>query len=220
MPEIFTANTPVTDPPPVAATASAKQKGLNRLFPGGALSAFMVKPRGIRFETQETEEEILLLLRAHPVTNSNWIFITLVLIGVPFFFGPFLLRLNILPSGIPAGYFIMLPFLWYLGTVGYAFTNFLKWYFNIYIVTNRRVVDIDWLNLLYKQISSTQLEKIQDVTYKQGGILDSFFDFGNVFIQTAGTEANFEFIAVPQPEKVVRQINEILEKHKQDGGGL
>jgi membrane protein YdbS with pleckstrin-like domain len=75
-------------------------------------------------------------------------------------------------------------------------------------------VDVDWLNLLYKKLSTTQLGRIQDVTYKQGGLLDLFFDYGDVFIQTAGTEQNFEFEKVPQPQSVVRAIDELIEERK------
>lgn len=177
-----------------------------------ALSAFMVRPDGIKFETQEAKEEILLFMRRHLITNVPWVFSSLVLLVIPLIIVPLLVGTQTLPAGLPPGYFLILPLLWYLGTFGFVLVNFLHWYFNVYIVTNERVVDIDWENLLYKQISSTQLEKIQDVTYKQGGIIDSFFDFGNVYIQTAGTEPNFEFDAVPKPEHVVRQINAILEK--------
>ena len=174
----------------------------------------MVRPGGIRFETQEAKEEIILLLRRHPVTNVGWILVTLLLIIFPVFFFSFILSANIVPKNMPLGYFVVLPILWYLGTLGFAFTNFLFWYFNVYIVTNTRIIDIDWISILYKEFSSTQLSKIQDVTYKQGGILDSFFDFGTVYLQTAGTETNFEFELVPHPQHVVRQIDEILEKAK------
>ncbi len=180
----------------------------------GFLSAFMVKPDGVRFETQEDKEEILLFMRAHPITNLSWIFVTFVFLITPGFLLPLIISSFNIGISLPPGYFIVLPYLWYLAVVGYAFTNFLYWYFNVYIVTNQRIIDIDWLNLLYKKLSSTHLDKIQDVSYKQGGIMDSFFDFGNVFIQTAGTDPNFEFESVPHPDKVVREISQIVQNTK------
>lgn len=181
------------------------------------MSAFMVRPNGVRFETQQDEEEILLFMRQHLITNLGWILTTLVLFLIPMLVTPVLFSLGVVPQNLPPGYFLVLPLIWYLGVFGFAFTNFLHWYYNVYIVTNERVVDIDWISLLYKQLSSTQISKIQDVTYKQGGILDSFFDFGDVFIQTAGTEPNFEFAAVPKPNQVVREIDRIIE-NIQEGG--
>lgn len=180
------------------------------------LSPFMTKPNGVTFETQEPGEKVLLLMRQHPVMNVVWIVITLGLIVVPTIVAPLFFAAGILPKTMPVGFYLILPLLWYLGTIGYALTNFLHWYYNIYILTDQRVVDIDWISLLYKRVSSAQLEKIQDVAYKQGGVLDSFFDYGTVFIQTAGTDPNFEFEAVPAPYKVVKEINSILEQ-KQKG---
>ncbi len=197
-PDIFTSNNEKKTKAPTAS--------------GGALSAFMVRPKGIHFETQEPLEEVLLLMRRHPITNVSWILSVIALLTVPFFLGPVFLGSGLLNTDMPVGYFLVLPLMWFLGTFGYAFAAFLHWYFNVYIVTNHRIVDIDWLNLLYRRHSSTQLEKIQDVTYKQGGILDSFFDFGTVLIQTAGTDPNFEFESVPQPNKVMSQLNELIEK--------
>lgn len=181
------------------------------------LSSFIVRPNGFRFETQEEKEEILLFMRQHPIVLVGGIIATVGLFLLPGLLVSLLFGSGLLPSSIPPGYFFVLPLLWYLGLWGFAFTNFLHWYYNVYVVTNERVVDIDWISLLYKQLSSTQLEKIQDVTYKQGGVLDSFFDFGNVFIQTAGTEPNFEFEAVPKPNEVVEEINRILEERRTGG---
>lgn len=215
MPELFRAT---TDKPtniektPEIKSVEVKPKQRHRM-----LSAFMIRPDGVRFETQEDQEEILLFMRAHPITNVRWIVATLILLIVPMILLPLLAGTRLLPSEVPPGYYIVLPLVWYLGVFGFAFTNFLHWYFNVYIVTNQRVVDIDWINLLYKQLASAQLARIQDVTYKQGGILDSFFNFGNVFIQTAGTEPNFEFESVPKPDQLVREIDRIIEEHA--GGG-
>lgn len=193
------------------AVVKNEEKTLSGFWARKSLAAFLAKPKNIRFETQEKEEEIMLFLRRHPITNLGWILSALFLLVLPLFVSPFLLTLGFLPPGTPPGYFVVLPLIWYLGVFGFAFANFLTWYYNVNIVTNERLIDIDWLGLLYRRHSSTQLERIQDVTYKQGGILDSFFDFGSVFIQTAGTEPNFEFEHIPKPNEVASQINKILE---------
>ena len=48
------------------------------LFP-----AFYFHPQKVRFAEQEEDEQILLLLRQHWVTNLSWIFIALVSLLVP-----------------------------------------------------------------------------------------------------------------------------------------
>ena len=52
--------------------------------------------------------------------------------------------------------------------------------------------------------------KIEDVTSKTGGFLSSIFDYGNVFVQTAGTEANIEFVNIPKPSQVAQIINSLI----------
>src|SRR3990167_233922 len=193
-------------------TKEPVKKGKNGLTPkGGSLSTFAILPKDIRFETQEESEEIIIFLRQHFVVNAGWIFASIILGLLPAVVQIVLSGTDLIPP-LPACYYVVLPALWYLGLFGYIFVNFLHWYFNIYIVTNERVVDIDWVSLLYKHFASTRLDKVQDVSYKQAGILDLFFNFGHVYIQTAGSDQNFEFAAVPKPDVVVRQINELVEK--------
>ena len=57
-----------------------------------------------------------------------------------------------------------------------------------------------------------QLGKIEDITVKSGGYFESLFNYGSIFIQTAGTEANVEFIDVPYPSDAIQIINKLLSK--------
>jgi hypothetical protein len=101
------------------------------------------------------------------------------------------------------GLAFLLTFIW---------INILNWYFNVGIVTNKRVVDIDFHGIIYKEVTVARLNKIEDITVKSGGYFASFFDYGNVFIQTAGTEANVEFENIPFPSQVAQSINQLLGK--------
>jgi hypothetical protein len=78
------------------------------------------------------------------------------------------------------------------------------------LITNERIVDVDFYNVLYKEVTATRIEKIEDVTSKSGGFIESFFHYGDVFVQTAGNELNIEFLEVPSPSRVVRIINDLM----------
>jgi len=186
--------------------------------PASPLTAYAVYPDNVRFDTQAEEEQIILLLRKHWITNLPWLFATFFLLfAPPIVFPYFLLRhppIGGLPP-LPLNFLLVLFAFWYLVTFGFALVNFIVWYFNVYIVTNERIVDVDFLHLLYKQLSSTRIARIQDITYKLGGVSRALFDFGDVFIQTAGTEPNFDFLAVPHPEAVVRKIAELMEARQE-----
>ena len=70
------------------------------------------------------------------------------------------------------------------------------------------------MHLLYKEFSEARIDKIQDLTYRSGGVFAAFFNFGDVHVQTAGELPNFEFDSVPSPERVVETIAELSKKAK------
>ena len=153
------------------------------------LAAFVVRPRQLTFETQEAQEKVLLLLRRHVITNVPWI-AGAVLMSL----APAAVRV-ILPEvdWVPGRFQLMLTVMWYLLTAGLVLEKFLSWYFNVYIVTDERIVDIDFYSLIYKEISDTKIERIQDVTVVQGGVIRALFNFGTVNIQTAGERRELGF---------------------------
>ena len=189
-----------------------KPPGIKDLF-----SAFSVCPAGVSFGESEEGETILLLLRAHLVTNIPWIAISFLLLIIPLILLPLLSGLG--SFGVGAGAGLVFILFWYAGTLTYAFLNFLYWYFNVYIVTNERIIDTDWYSVVIRKVSSTQIAKIQDVSATQVGVFPGVFDYGNVQIQTAGEEENFEFVSVPHPQLIAKQINELMEKEEKEGEG-
>ncbi len=173
------------------------------------LTAFAVNPYGVRFETQEAEEQIVLFLRQHLIVNVPWIALTIIFLLAPSVLFPFVIRS--LPAPLPFPYLLVGTLSWYLVIAGFALVNFLHWFFNIYIVTNERVIDIDFQYLLFKRFSQAELERIQDISYTAGGIIATVFNYGNVYVQTAGEMPNLEFLAVPRPDKVVEKIRSLTE---------
>jgi len=177
--------------------------------------AFLAKPEKVFFASQHYEEKVLLLLRQHPITQVKWIVISILLCFVPFLFQ----SVGLL-SFLPASYQFASTVGWYLVILGYVLQSFLAWFYNVYIVTDERVVDVDFYSLLFKNISSAKIDKIEDITNQAGGVLAAAFDLGTIKVQTAGTEAEFEFENVPQPAKVAAFLNEMLveeEKEKMEG---
>ena len=163
----------------------------------------------IKFETYEPGEKILLLLRSHPFTQIglavNIIILIFVLILINFIVSSFLAMNQIFLLNCFAIAFIL----------SYVWFSFLNWYFNVGIVTNRRVIDIDFTEILYKEITVAMLDKIEDITVKSGGYFESYFDFGTIYIQTAATkDVNVVFDAIPHPSQTVDIIEKLLTKRK------
>lgn len=198
-------------PPPV------KNKSRLQVI-GKLLASYQFMPEDIKFETQSPGETVLLLLRKHWITNIVWIFTSLVFIITPIIFFPVLI-LNInLDQYISMSAISFISIFWYLITFTYIYVNFLLWSFNVWIVTNERVIDIVFINLLNKKYAETRIAKIEDITMRTGGFIRSVMDFGDVHVQTAAKEAVFLFSAVPHPEKIVRILNELMGKEENKGG--
>lgn len=178
---------------------------------GNPLAQFAVWPVGVKFESQDPKEEVLLMLRRHFITNVPWIFGFVAMILAP-------LTLSFFPvmDFLPDRFKTITLLFWYLFSVGFALEQFLSWYFNVYIVTDERVVDVDFYNLIYKEVSSTKIDKIEDVTYVTGGALRSLLNFGTVTVQTSAEKREFEFEDVPHPEKVTGFLNEMILEEEQE----
>jgi len=168
------------------------------------LMAFSYMPRNVKFETKESQEKVVLLLRKHPITNIGWIVIAFIMVLAPATLGIFPI-IEFLPSNFK----LITISGWYLITSAFVIENFLGWFFNVNIVTDERILDFDFHNLVHKEVSEAKTEDIQDVTYTVGGTLGTVINYGNVLIQTAAEEQKFEFLKIPKPDKVAKILREL-----------
>ncbi len=179
-------------------------KGFSESERRGLFSAFNPYPQNINFETRESDEKIVLMLRQHPILNVKWIFIGIILFLLPFFIGKTGI-LDLLPKGYP----LVVVMTWYLVSFAYVIEGFFKWYFNVFFITTRRVIDVDFFNLIDRRVSDAEIEKIQDVTYSTGGAIGTTLNYGDVLIQTASEIQQISFEKVPNPEKVADILDDL-----------
>jgi len=187
-----------------------KKKGEKEITP---LSSFYKNHLGVWFQNQEEDEEIILFLRQHFITNIPWIATSIALIFVPlvlFFLFPTTNGSFFGLSLFTAQFTTVFIIFYYLVVLTYAFVSFITWYYNIFIVTKKRVVDIDFSDLVYHNVALTKLNLVQDIDYTQIGFVRSLFNYGDVFIQTAGDKPNFEARAVPKPAKIAQIIEDLI----------
>lgn len=171
-------------------------------------TAYEDYPSEVTFSEQEEGEEVVLLLRRHFITNLPWIVFSLFLIILPVFF-PLIIRSFPFPQLSPSTVILMLAF-YYLIIMGFVLLNFTLWYFHVGLITTLRVLDIDLAGILYRQVTVTRHENVEDVTYSQTGFRPSLFNYGNVHVQTAGTQENVEFDRVPRPSKVADTLSDLV----------
>ena len=175
-------------------------------------SSFLVHPKVISFSERNQDEQIYLALRSHWITNLRWITISILMLFVPLFFHYFSF-LNFFPTQ----YQFSAILFWYLFTFIFSFEKFLDWYFDLFLVTNQRVVDIDFNNLLNKHFAEANLDVIQDVSSSVKGILGTFFNYGDVLIQTAAEINQINFEKVSNPEKIIKLLKELRDLPEIEG---
>lgn len=168
------------------------------------MNSFIFHPKNVHFESQQANEEVILILRAHPVTQIGWLinslFVTILIIVLNF----------VLPIILTPGQILFFNFFAGAALFAYMWYNFLLWFFNVGIITNQRIVDIDFRSILYKEVTAAKDDKVEEVTSRSAGYLGSLFDYGNVYVETASNEINIEFERVPHPAMVVQIINELV----------
>ena len=81
------------------------------------------------------------------------------------------------------------------------------------IITNKRVIFIDWKYLTVKVESEASLVDIQDVISIEKGVLTflPMFRYGKLIIKTATQVANIEFPEAPRPSVLQKFIMRIID---------
>lgn len=169
-----------------------------------SLAAYSYYPDHTHFVGADSEEKIVLLLRRHAITNIPWIFVSILLIFAPIValtFGFF--------DSVPFNFLTVGGIFWYLISFAYIFEQFLSWFFNVYIITDERVFDVDFVNLVYREITDANIDQIQDVTVRVGSVIRTVFDYGDILIQTAAEIPEIDFEAVPHPDRVAQVLREL-----------
>ncbi len=179
------------------------------------LACFAPHPLNTNFESQLEGETIILLVRPHPLSQLKVILVGIVLLAVPFLlsFTPFM-------ASFPIRFNLFFLLGWYLICFGYVLESFLNWFFNVNILTDERVIDIDFVSLMFQDVATTKIDRIEDVTSVTAGTLGSIFDFGLVLIQTAGATDQLEFTNVPYPAQINKLINELIVVEEEEKVGL
>lgn len=178
--------------------------------------SFIAKPKNIKVDIQDKDENIILVLRQHLITQVKDLIVLLAAILII----PGLLSFSGFLSILPNEFMSAFNIFWIVLAFGLMIQSFLMWFFNVYIVTDERVIDVDFKSMIYRNISSAKIENIEDVTAKTTGPLAAIFDYGTILIQTAGEKTQFEFDHVPQPAKITKLINELIleeEREKIEG---
>jgi hypothetical protein len=92
-----------------------------------------------------------------------------------------------------------------LGTIFFIWYFFMEWKNNIWVITNKRLID-EW-GVFTRNLKETPLGKINNVSYKKD-IVGMVFNYGTIYVESAAKDGTTIMKMIPNPEKFLQKIGE------------
>jgi hypothetical protein len=169
---------------------------------------------------QQPDEQVSLFLHRHWIMLAQifGVFAVLTLVPAVLAAALFALRPGLLENPLFGPVATLALSAYYLGVWLVTFFEYVDYELDVWIVTNERIIDIEQRGLFNRITSELHLANIQDVTAEVHGIVHTFFDYGNVYVQTAGEVDRFTFKGIPHPDKVKETIIQLSDADKRRHG--
>ena len=168
------------------------------------------------FPQQKKGEKAILILRRHWLILVKSILLFILAAGIPYIF--YKIDNNLWPDMFDGnnvkGISILFISAYYLGIWLFFFAHFIDYYLDVWIVTNKRIINTEQRGLFSRVISEHKLDKIQDITSEIHGIIPTFFNYGDVHIQTAGASQKAAFKQVKKPHKIRKIILSLVKQER------
>jgi hypothetical protein len=164
-----------------------------------------------QFPGQHDGEEVEMLFRQHPLVMRKALI-----------FGLLLILVGVLPLDFPQVYSsdslssfftkvaLIIPLLVFAGW----FYRWVSWYYTVYIVTDRRILEVKQKGFFWRKVEEWQLEGIQNVNYQIGGFQAVLFGYGDITARTY--IGDLEMKTIHKPAEIHEQLVMAV---KRAGGG-
>lgn len=157
-------------------------------------------------------ERVVAVIRHHWFVLFKEVFGIAILFLLPFFMIPLFWALAVDAGSVPevsGGVVLFFGAMWAILMWNFLFSKWTDYYYDIWVITNWRIVDIDQAGLFKRSVATIlTLDHIQDVESQTLSVVGTFLNFGNVQVQTAAAKREFIITDVPNPNSVVQIIRE------------
>lgn len=166
------------------------------------------------------QEYILAAVRRHPIGLIIPVAVTLLLVLVlAFMLGayPAVTKNVTLPTGgsLPSVWVIALPaFLFMALIVLGGFVACWVYLKNKFFLTNESIIQDIQLSLFSRDEQTISLANIEDVSFKQEGIMQALLNYGTIRLSTEGDESTYRFDYVANPKHQTALLNNAVESFK------
>jgi len=170
----------------------------------------------------EKDEKVLSVVRPHiliiATKLSGFLLLAVLPLAVPYVVtfvnptNPFIELMPWLTEGLSKFFFGVWWLLLWMG----AFRALTSYYLDAWLITNRRVVDIEQYGFFSREVSSVFLKSVEDATTSINGVFPTLLNYGDIEIQSAAAMNRFSIRGVPNP----RAIRDLILSQKQAGAHL
>jgi len=167
---------------------------------------------------QRNDEIVFVLSRKHFIDYLPFALILVALTVIPM--GALLIGIIpftefLVSSSVQTRDIIILAFMaYYVILAGVFITSWVSFYFYIFVVTSERVVEIQQRGLFNREFNELDFQQIEDISSMTTGFLNTFFNVGDIKIQTAGKVAYFSIERVWRPQLAVEIIHSLTHQAK------
>ncbi len=155
------------------------------------------------FEGQMEDEIIRHVFTKHWLTDIPEMLMFLLLFVVPFVL---LLTSLFSLSGMSLALLWIFSSYYFVLFLTALFIHWLNDFFDIFILTDKRLIDITQERFLVRKTSVAELNQIQHASYTQKGLVDTILNIGVVDVQTAGNKPDLTLEDIVSPSKVTDTI--------------
>jgi len=175
------------------------------------------------FPGRKPDEHVIMIIRKHPIVFVSRVFVFLMITVLPL-----ILFFYFWSKGYPidsgtlmgvSGYLIALMYL--LISLMTLLISWLDEEFDLFILTDHRLIDITQIGFLKREVAATPLSQIQDSTGDIQGLFGTILNYGEIKVRTAaGKGTNFSLDRVPDPDILARKILNYAHKSKEMHGQI
>lgn len=164
----------------------------------------------LEFDNQRKDEEIILMNRRHPwvLAKTGLVVVAIIIIVV--------ISLLIFGASLATSIVLILALLF---IVIYGFIRWFVYSNDVYILTNERIINIDQGGFFTRRVSEAELSNILNVSYEIRGPIKSLLNFGEVAIDTSGSDQNNLILKNVENPHFLQEKIVSLQKKAQEGAG-
>lgn len=140
------------------------------------------------------------------VLHRNWFylleqFVIVIVMAAAIFGGVALLPMLFpdLAEGAMKNLILFAEVTFFLALWIWSFLIWIDYYFDVWIITSERIINIEQKGLFMRNVSEADYSKVQDVTAEVKGFFPTIINFGDVYIQTAAETNRFVFRTISNP---------------------